>query len=130
MGRAASWMLMGAFAFAVMNAMTHELGSRCDWVVVALVRALCMFAFSAALARASGVRLSLTDPPTLWMRSLAGSFSLVCNFYAMTRLPIADAVVLSNAHPLFLVLASAYRRAAIPRSATPWGWPAACSAWS
>ena len=71
-------------------------GSRCDWLVVALVRALVMLATAATLARASGSRLAFWRPRTLWVRSLAGSFSLVCNFYALTRLPVADAVTLST----------------------------------
>ena len=62
----------------------------------ALVRALVMFASTATWARAAGVRLVVFDPPTLWVRSLAGSFSLVCTFYAMTRLPVAEVLTLTR----------------------------------
>ena len=47
------------------------------------------------------------DPPTLWVRSLAGSFSLVCTFYAMTRLPVAEVLTLTNTYPLWIALLSA-----------------------
>ena len=100
-------MLVGAFAFATMGSLTHALGPRCDWLVVALVRAVVMFVSAVLLARAAGVRLVVFDPPTLWMRSLAGSFSLVCNFFAMTRLPVADAITLTNTFPIWIVLATA-----------------------
>jgi drug/metabolite transporter (DMT)-like permease len=102
--RPAVWMLCGAFLFATMSALTHALGARCDWLVVALVRALIMFVATGLTAHLAGVRLVLWDPPTLWMRSLAGSFSLVCNFFALTRLPVADALTLNNTYPLWIVL--------------------------
>lgn len=105
--RPALWMLTGSVAFAAMGAFTHALGPRCDWLMVAFVRVAVMFVTTAAMARAADVRLTLFDPPTLWMRSLAGSFSLVCNFYALARLPVADAVTLSNIYPLWIVLATA-----------------------
>ena len=43
-GRPALWMLCGSFCFAAMGATTHALGPRCDWLVIALVRVLIMFA--------------------------------------------------------------------------------------
>ena len=107
-GRPALWMLGGAFCFATMGATTHALGPRCDWLVIALVRVLIMFASTALMARAAGVRLVVFRPATLWMRSLAGSFSLVGNFYALTRLPVADAITLSNTYPLWIVLVTAF----------------------
>ena len=104
--RAALWMLCGALAFAVMGAFTHALGSRCDWLVVAFLRSIFMFGATVVLARAAGVKLVLFHPPTLWLRSIAGSFSLVCNFYAMAKLPIGDALTLINTYPLWIVLLS------------------------
>lgn len=97
------WMLLGSLCFAAMAALTHALGPRCDWLVVGLVRAVFMFTTTAALARLAGVRLVLWKPRTLWVRSLAGSFSLVCNFYAMTHLPVANALTLSNTYPLWII---------------------------
>ncbi len=104
---ASASMIGGALAFATMGTLVHALGPRCDWLTVALVRAVLMLATAATLARASGARLAVWRPRTLWLRSLAGSFSLVCNFYALARLPVADAVTLSNVHPLWIVLVSA-----------------------
>ena len=51
------------------------------------------------------------------MRSLAGSFSLVCSFYALTRLPIGDVLTLTNTYPLWIVALSwlALRRRAAGR---------------
>jgi drug/metabolite transporter (DMT)-like permease len=73
-----------------------------------------MFLTTGILARIAGARLVFLEPRTLWVRSLAGSFSLVCNFYAMTKLPTADAITLSNAHPLWIVLATAFLLHQVP----------------
>ncbi len=102
----AVWMIAGAFCFAMMAALAHLLGTRCGWVTIALVRAVFMLVVVATVARASGARLVVWKPRTLWMRSLAGSFSLVCSFYALTRLPIGDALTLSNTYPLWIVVLS------------------------
>lgn len=108
------WMLCGAFLFSVMSALTHELGARCDWLVIALVRALFMFGSMALSARLAGVRLVLWNPPRLWTRSLAGSFSLVCNFYALTQLPVADVITLNNTYPLWIVVLAWWQLRRLP----------------
>lgn len=100
-------MLQGAIAFAAMGAITSLLGRRCDWLVIALVRVLFMFVTSVSLARLVKVRLVFLTPRTLWLRSLAGSFSLVCNFFAMTRLPLGNVLTLTNSYPLWIVVLSA-----------------------
>lgn len=117
--RPALWMLCGALAFAAMGAFTHAVGTHCDWRAIALVRVLFMLASAVGLARFAGVPLAVFRPPTLWLRSLAGSFSLVCNFYAMTRLPIADVLTLTNTYPLWIVLLSAPLLRQVP---TPAEW--------
>ncbi len=101
------WMLCGALAFATMGAFTFALGGRCHWLLIALVRAVFMFGLSVLLARARGIRLVVWEPRTLWVRSLAGSFSLVCNFYALTKLPVADVLTLTNTYPLWIILLTA-----------------------
>ncbi len=101
------WMLAGALGFAGMGGFAHALGSRCDWLVIGLVRAAFMFVAMVLWARASHVRLVVFHPPTLWVRSIAGSVSLVCNFFALTRLPVADAITISNIYPLWIVLLTA-----------------------
>ena len=83
----------------------HLLGTRCGWVTIALVRGV--HAGRRGNDRAGvGAKLAVWKPRTLWMRSLAGSFSLVCSFYALTRLPIGDALTLSNTYPLWIVVLS------------------------
>jgi drug/metabolite transporter (DMT)-like permease len=115
--RPALWMLWGALAFAAMGAMTHALRERCDWVQVALVRALFMGVSIVAVARLAGVRLVLWRPRVLWVRSLAGTSSLFCSFYALTRLPVAEVLTLTNTYPIWIILMSCavFRQRPTPR---------------
>jgi drug/metabolite transporter (DMT)-like permease len=76
-------------------------------MLVALVRALFMLATASIWAHLAGARLVVWNPRTLWVRSLAGSFSLVCNFYALARLPVADAITFANTYPLWIILGTA-----------------------
>jgi drug/metabolite transporter (DMT)-like permease len=99
-------MLWGAIAFATMGALTHALGSRCDWMQIALVRVLFMYVAIVALGRVAGVRMVVWRPTVLWVRSLAGTSSLVCTFYALTRLPVAEVLTLTNTYPIWIILMS------------------------
>lgn len=100
----AAWMISAAFCFATMGALTHEVGSRCDWLLIAFIRIFSTFVFSMALALGGGARLVLWRPRTLWWRSIAGTVSVACTFYALTRLPVADVLTLTNTYPLWIVL--------------------------
>ena len=99
-------MITAAFCFASMGALAHTAGSRCDWFLIALFRIICTFVFSVLLAWASRSPLVLFSPRTLWLRSVTGTISLICTFYAVTRLPVADVLTLTNTYPLWIVLLS------------------------
>jgi drug/metabolite transporter (DMT)-like permease len=105
-GTAYAWMLFGAAAFAVMAVLSRAASFRCEWQIVAFARAGLMLVFALALAVARGVPLSWTRPRTLWVRSLAGSFSLLCTFYAYTHLPAGDASTLINMTPVWVAVLS------------------------
>ena len=100
------WMLCGAFSFACMVAFAHGLQGVCDWQVVALARALLAMIFAAAMVIAAGRQFVVWRPRTLWVRSIAGSVSMLCTFYAVPRLPIADVLTLANIFPVWVALLS------------------------
>jgi drug/metabolite transporter (DMT)-like permease len=99
-------MLLGSFSFAWMALLSHQLGNLCDWRITALARSTLVLVFAALLARAAGARLVLRRPPILWVRSLAGSISLVCTFYATSLLPPPELLTITNTFPLWVVLLS------------------------
>jgi drug/metabolite transporter (DMT)-like permease len=101
-----AWMLGGCFAFAWMSEFAHQLGPTCDWRIVALGRSLLAFTFALGLARASGARLVFRDPPVLWLRSVCGSLSLLCTFFALSHLRTSEVLTLTNTFPIWVALLS------------------------
>jgi drug/metabolite transporter (DMT)-like permease len=99
-------MLSGSLSFSLMGALAHQLGAYCDWQVIALARAALALVFAAVLALAAGARFVVWKPRVLWMRNIAGSLSLVGTFYALTRLPVADVLTLTNMFPVWVALLS------------------------
>jgi drug/metabolite transporter (DMT)-like permease len=97
-------MLWASVAFAIMAAVTHWAGERCDWQLVAVSRAFIAFLFSLVIARVSGVKLVIRGPKTLWVRSLAGSTGMMFNFYALAHLPVSDTLTLMNTTPIWVTL--------------------------
>jgi drug/metabolite transporter (DMT)-like permease len=99
-------MLLGSFCFAWMAAAAHALRSNCDWQIIALARSSIPLVLGAVLALLSGARLVLFAPRILWIRSIAGSISLVCTFFALTVLPPSHVFTLASTFPLWVALLS------------------------
>lgn len=100
------WMMLGSLAFAFMANLAREAAEVWDWQIIAMFRALLPMLLVAILAWKDGVRLVFFRPRVLWMRSLAGSLSLVLTFYSFTRLPVADVITVTNMFPIWLALLS------------------------
>ena len=100
------WMLSGAFAFAIMGAFAYALREVCEWQVVALARSIVPLCVAAYLARSAGVTLVFRGPRSLWVRSIAGSVSLISSFYAFTHLPISEVLTLTNLFPIWVAVLS------------------------
>src|SRR5258707_193050 len=56
-------------------------------------------------ARDTGARLVFW-PWRLWVRSVAGSCSMVCTFFAFAKLPAADVLTLTNTFPIWVAVLS------------------------
>ena len=103
------WMLSGTFSFTFMVEIAFDLtqASRtCDWQTVAIARSSLAAVFAGMLAWAAGARLAFWRPGRLWIRSIAGSMSMVCTFYAFGRLPAVDVVTLTNTFPIWVAVLS------------------------
>lgn len=97
-------MLVGAFSFAVMSTLAHQLSQDYDWRVVALVRTALAFVFAIGLGLSGGARFVLFRPATIWMRSIAGSVSLLFGFYAVAELHVSEVLTLTNMFPIWVAL--------------------------
>lgn len=100
------WMLLGCVVFALMGALAHTAGERCDWQIIAIARSVVPLVVATTLALAGGVRLVFWWPGILWVRSIVGSISLICTFYALPRLPIGDVYALTNIFPIWVAVLS------------------------
>jgi drug/metabolite transporter (DMT)-like permease len=100
------WMLVGSFCFAWMATAAHALRFHCDWQVIALARSMTPLVLGASLAVLGGARLVLFAPRILWVRSVAGSISLVCTFFALTVLPPSHVFTLASTFPIWVALLS------------------------
>jgi drug/metabolite transporter (DMT)-like permease len=99
-------MLLGAAAFSVMAMFTVALKESVDWQWIAIARAGLAMTFAAIMAKAAGKQLVFLRPRKLWIRSIAGSISLVCGFYAMTHYPVSEVLTLTNMFPLWVAVLS------------------------
>jgi drug/metabolite transporter (DMT)-like permease len=102
------WMLISAFAFACMSEFAGALSSQtnCPWMITALARTSLVLVFTLLLAAAQRTPLVLRGTPALWIRSLAGSISLQCSFYALTHMPPSDAIAMTNTFPIWVAVLS------------------------
>lgn len=65
-----------------------------------------VFAISMLARSEDGFKIKKTSWPALFMRCACGTAGLICNFYAIDRLNIADANILNKMSPFFAIIAS------------------------
>lgn len=100
------WMIQASLVFTAMAALSHGLGRWCDWRLIAVSRAGLVLVFVGGFAWARGKRVFVLGSPTLWVRSISGSLSMVCTFYAWTHMPVSATLTLTNLFPIWLTLLS------------------------
>ena len=110
------WMLCGSFSFTLMAELAYVLTRQCDWQAVAIARAGLVAALAGLMAYLAGAKLVFLRPKRLWIRSISGSCSMVCTFYAFSKLPVADVLTLTNTFPIWVALI------AWPLYGTPPSW--------
>src|SRR4051812_44536258 len=99
-------MISGCFFTAWMGQFAHLLRESCDWRVVALARSSLAFGCAVGFASFTGTRLVFWGTPALWVRGVASSMSLLCLFFALTQLPTAEVLTLSNTFPIWVAFLS------------------------
>src|SRR5262249_25101462 len=105
---------ISGFAFSWMATLAPLAGKGCGWQVVAIVRCAVPLLLISLWAKWDGVKLVFWGPPILWVRSLAGSCSLVGSFYAFTPLPLTEIFPITNLLPLWVALMSWRIRGKMP----------------
>jgi len=109
--RAARDMLLASFGFATMSCIAHGFRGQAPWPAVALARMAVTPLLMYALLAMHGIPMVWFGSRALWWRSLSGTIGLLCNFYALTRLPITDVVTVLSTSPVWVavILATVFR---------------------
>lgn len=99
------WMLAAGLFFSVMVAMIKLLGSRFPSVEIVFFRSLGqLFVLVIVFWRVGFSSLKTKRPLLQGIRALLGVLLINCNFYAFTKLPLADVTAIGFSRNLFLVL--------------------------
>lgn len=97
--------LVSCVLLTVMAAIVKALGDRLDSFELAFFRALFGFMIALAFVPRAGLRALKTHHFTGHLgRALAGGVGVMCGFYALTHLPLAEATAIGFTQPLFTVL--------------------------
>lgn len=98
------FMLLSALAFSAMTACVKWSSVRIPTAEIVFVRAVISLALSGLLLWRAGVPWLGQNRRLLLVRGLFGFLGLHCVFYAVGRLPLAEATVLQYLHPVFTAL--------------------------
>ncbi len=101
-----AWMALSATLFALMNFFARLASAKVPWTMVGATRALVGVLVALAVGRLGGSALRVRDQRGMWLRSLLGTASMLCTFYALSRpaLPLGDTTTLLNLTPVFVAL--------------------------
>jgi len=100
-------MAAAAFFFSIMSVLVKVAGERLPIQEVVLARAALGAALSWATLRRRGVSVLGTNRRLLLLRGIFGYIALSCFFFALTRLPLADATVIQYTNPVFTAILAA-----------------------
>ncbi len=109
------WMLCGSFSFTLMAELAQVLtrgipggplaiAVGADWQTAAIARSALAALFATVMVLLARAKLVVFRPKRLWVRSVAGSCSMVCTFFAFANLPAADVLTLTNTFPLWVAV--------------------------
>ncbi|HWM88567.1 MAG TPA: DMT family transporter [Kofleriaceae bacterium] len=94
-------MAASAFFFSMMSLLVKLAGERLPSSQLVLVRAIVCLFLSWAWLRRSGVSPWGSHPWMLVLRGLFGTVGLVCFYYTLVTLPLAESVVIAHTSPIF-----------------------------
>ena len=101
------FMLGSALAFSVMSALVKYAGARLASQELVFARSVVAIVISVALLRRAGVHTLGNRRWLLLARGIWGYAALSCGFYAMTKLPLAEATMIQYLHPVFTAMLAA-----------------------
>ena len=102
--RGALWVLISAILFTVMQILVKMLGNSLSSFEIAFFRAATGVVFIGPLILRTGLSgFRASRPGLMIIRGIVGSSAMMCGFYAIAHLPLADATSISFSRALFVV---------------------------
>ena len=97
--------LLSSFSFALMN-MFVRMSGNLPSIQKSFFRnfVAMLFALSILMKERPEIKLDRTSKKFLFLRSLCGTIGILCNFYAVDHLVLADASMLNKMSPFFAIL--------------------------
>ncbi len=101
------YMLLSALTFSVMGLLVKRAGENLPFEEIVMARAVVSLVLSGVILKHAGVSPWGENRRILVLRGFFGFAGLMCVYYALTRLPLADATVLQYMHPVFTAILAA-----------------------
>ncbi|WP_112479401.1 DMT family transporter [Vibrio variabilis] len=99
------YMVLSALGFALMSACVKYVSTYGIPVFeIVAARALVSLVLSYLDVKRKGISVWGHNRPLLLLRGIVGSLALICVYYAVTTLPLAEATILQYIHPIFTAL--------------------------
>lgn len=99
-----AYMLAASFSFALMNVSGKVVGEASSGMTALLIRSAATALLTLPVTLLAGGPIIGPKPKLLILRALLGSTALACLFISLTKLSAADATILRETAPLFVLL--------------------------
>lgn len=97
-------MIVASFFFSVMTVFVKVVGQTIPVAQIVLIRSCFAVAFTWAMMRRSGTVTFGLRKGLLVIRGLLGFAAIMCFYYALPRLPLAEATLIQYTNPVFVAL--------------------------
>lgn len=118
MNRGVIYAVLAALSFSLQNATVKELSVTMGTGEIAFFRGTLSAIIIIVLMKIQDVHFFHEDRPTLILRGIFGGLGMICLFYGLRGVPLADASILSQLSAFFVMLfAAVFLKELIPKGA-------------
>lgn len=118
MSKGVIYMILAALAFSIQNAIVKELSYTMGTGEIGFCRGFFSAILILALMKVQHIHFSHCDRGALWFRGVAGGLGMICIFYALRGMPLADVSILSHLSAFFVILfAAIFLKEVLPKGA-------------
>ncbi len=118
MNKGIVYMILSSLAFSMQNVIVKELSYTMSTGEIAFFRGFLSALLILALMKLQHIHFSKFDRPTLWFRGIAGGAGMICIFYALRGMLLADVSILSQLSAFFvMIFAAVFLKEVLPKGA-------------